>query len=188
MKAFLLIASLMFLTVGAVQAQIESTESNQPAFLSDQVLLALITSAAHRGDAKSQLILGDAYMLGNGGLGKSTSDAMTWYLKAANQGYTPAQRRLGYWYSKGEGVERDDAIALDWYLRAAESGDAQAQWTVGSMYGVKGDKREAYFWYLLAISKGNKEAIRARDYTEAQLSRQERKAAQARVLRWHSTR
>ena len=179
------LAVLLFLVVTATQAApAEVRHTNQPAPLLDRYVLAQTTEAARKGDAKSQLILGDAYMNGDGGLTPSSAEGLAWYEKAARQGYTPALRRLGYVYRNGEGVERNDAVALQWYLKAAELGDSHAQWIVGLMYGIAGNKQEAYFWSLLATRRGNREAMRARDYDKAQLTQQERSAVAARVAKW----
>lgn len=185
MRVKSILAGAVLGVVTAVQAvQVDPTGSNQPVPLVDKLLLAQVTAAARNGDAKSQLILGDAYLLGDGGLAKSPGEAMALYQKAASQGYTPAQRRLGYVYSKGDGIERDDAMALHWYRAAAELGDSHAQRIVGLMYGIQRNKQEAYFWSLLATRNGNKDAMRARDYDEAQLTQPERAAVRARVAKW----
>ena len=185
MRVMIGFAALLFGVMAATQAaQVDATGGNQPVPLIDRYVLAKATEAARKGDAKSQLIFGDAYMLGDGGLAQNPAQGLAWYQKAALKGYTPAQRRLGYVYSKGYGVERDDAMALQWYLKAAELGDAHAQHVVGLMYGAKGNIHEAYFWSLLATRRGNKEAVRARDYDKAQLTQQEREVVSARVGKW----
>ena len=45
--------------------------------------------------------------------------AMSWYRKAAEQGYIDAQINLGILYSMGEGVSRDYIIAHMWFSLAA---------------------------------------------------------------------
>jgi TPR repeat protein len=52
---------------------------------------------------------------------------MTWYQKAADQGFAEAQFRLGYMYEKGLGTKAslDDAIAQ--YKKAASNGSVDAQ-------------------------------------------------------------
>ena len=182
-------AALLFLVVTATQAApADARHTNQQVPLVDWYTLAQATEAARKGDVKSQLILGDAYMIGDGGLAQNSAEGLAWYEKAARQGYAPALRRLGYIYRNGEGVERDEAVALQWYLKAAELGDSHAQWIVGLMYGSKRDMQEAYFWLLLATRRGNKNAARARDYTEARLTPKERSAAVVRLNQWRPKR
>jgi len=48
--------------------------------------------------------------------------------KAAEQGNTDAQVRLGFAYKGGEGVAQDYAQAAIWLRRAAASGDEYAQY------------------------------------------------------------
>src|SRR5262249_31928234 len=79
------------------------------------------------------------------------SQALSWYRKAADQGYGPAQRALGVMYAHGQGVPQDDAQALSWYRKAAEGGDSDAQRVVGEMYeqgkGAPRDYAQALSWF-----------------------------------------
>jgi TPR repeat protein len=79
-------------------------------------------------------------------------------LKAAEQGLTFAQNRVGWLYQKGIGIPRDDAKAEKWYRRAAQRGYAQAQFNLGWMYekgeGVSQDSAEAAKWYRKAAEQG----------------------------------
>jgi len=45
----------------------------------------------------------------------------------AEQGYAPAQGRVGRWYELGEGVPQNFVLALMWYTLAADQGDVIAQ-------------------------------------------------------------
>jgi len=51
--------------------------------------------------------------------------------QAAEQGYAPAQVRLGYIFDKSE----DDELSVQWYRRAADAGDAAGQLGLSGMYG-----------------------------------------------------
>lgn len=65
--------------------------------------------------------------------------SLTLWRKAAEQGYAPAQARLGDILDKSE--EDDEALA--WYTKAAAQGNAAGQFGLGQMYakgeGVKQD-------------------------------------------------
>ena len=50
--------------------------------------------------------------------------AITWFRRAAEQGFAEAQFNLGVMYANGHGVPQDDAMAVTWYRRAAEQGVA----------------------------------------------------------------
>ena len=52
---------------------------------------------------------------------------MSWYQKAAAQGFAAAQDNIGFMYEFGHGVRRDYAEAMTWYSKAAEQGDTAAQ-------------------------------------------------------------
>lgn len=64
-----------------------------------------------------------------------TGRGFLWCRKAAENGYAPAQNRLGYDYSAGRGVKGDNAAATYWYRKAAEQGNAAAQFNLGAAYG-----------------------------------------------------
>ena len=53
--------------------------------------------------------------------------AVTWYRRAADQGYAQAQYNLGICYSNGQGVEQDHTVAFTWFSQAADQGFAKAQ-------------------------------------------------------------
>ena len=52
---------------------------------------------------------------------------LRWFRRAVEQGGARGQNNLGYMYSNGQGVRRDEEEAVRWYRRAAEQGDALGQ-------------------------------------------------------------
>ncbi|EGV34099.1 Sel1 domain protein repeat-containing protein [Thiorhodococcus drewsii AZ1] len=90
--------------------------------------------------------------------GKYYREALPWYLKAARQGFVPAQYNLGVKYRDGQGVQRDDSIAAALFRKAAEQGDADAQFNLGLFYadgqGVPRNDAKAVAWYRKAASQG----------------------------------
>ncbi|TAN66804.1 MAG: sel1 repeat family protein [Methylobacter sp.] len=48
------------------------------------------------------------------------AEAVSWYLKAAEQGNANAQYNLALKYKTGQGVTKDDTKAAYWYRKAAE--------------------------------------------------------------------
>jgi TPR repeat protein/uncharacterized protein YecT (DUF1311 family) len=97
--------------------------------------------------------LGRAYHKAN-----NFSAALEQELKAAGQGYGPAQNSLGVMYAAGQGVAKDDAQAVGWYRKAAEQGFAPAQNNLGFMYangqGVPKDDAQAVAWYRMSAEQG----------------------------------
>jgi len=89
---------------------------------------------------------------------KDYQTAITWYRKAAEQGYARAQVSLGVMYDIGLGVKKDYVQAVAWYRKAAEQGYAAAQYNLGVMYdhglGVKKDYVQAVTWYRKAAEQG----------------------------------
>ena len=70
------------------------------------------------------------------GVSQDDAAALSWFRKAADQGYAPAQNKLGLMYLIGRGVSQDDAIAANWLQKAADQGYAPAQDNLGLMQGV----------------------------------------------------
>lgn len=74
--------------------------------------------------------------------------------KRAEAGDAAAQRNLGYRYSLGIDVEKDESLAFEWTKKAAEQGDAKAMFNLANDYakgqGVGADAAEALGWYRKA--------------------------------------
>lgn len=92
----------------------------------------------------------------------NSSGAVKWFRKAAEQGHVGAQSRLGYYYEKGVGADKDLPEAVKWYRKAAEQGNAKAQFDLGKCYsngiGLTKDATEAVKWYRKAAEQGNADA------------------------------
>lgn len=73
---------------------------------------------AKEGDVNAQVILGEMYEKGLGGMADPVL-AGQWYRKAAAQGNSRAQINLGHLYEKGLGVEQNLPEALNWYRKAS---------------------------------------------------------------------
>ncbi len=73
---------------------------------------------AQQGDARAQVVVGEIYEKGLGGL-SDPALAAQWYRKAADQGDSSAQINLGHLYEKGLGVEKNLPEALNWYRKAS---------------------------------------------------------------------
>ena len=108
-------------------------------------------------DAEELFVRGLGYYSGNG-VRQNYDKAMEYFLKAARQGYAPAQASLGEMYRGGLGVNKDYGEAFKWYLKAAESGMPESQYNVGYMYyygeGVEVSKEKAAEWFMKAAKQG----------------------------------
>lgn len=87
------------------------------------------------------------------------SNALPYIRKAAEDGHSNAQFRLGYMYDAAQGVAKDYAEAAKWYRKAAEQGHVTAQNNLGSLYrrglGVTQDYAEALKWFNKSASQNS---------------------------------
>ena len=138
--------------------------------------------------------IGIMYQNGRG-VPRDAAAAVSWFVKAAEQGVVEAQYNLGVTYGDGHGVPRDDAAALSWFGKAAEQGYAKAQNNLGMMYargqGVRPDYVQAYKWFDLASSRyaesekqSRENAVRNRDIAATKLTPAQIAEAQKLAREW----
>jgi len=110
---------------------------------------------------EAQFLQGEMYEMG-WGRPKDTPEAISWYLRAANNDHAEAQFRLASLYYAGVRVEQDLHEAAKWYLQAANNGHVEAEYRLGLMYqhgeGVPKDREEAEKWLSLAREQGHDKA------------------------------
>ncbi len=85
--------------------------------------LVSLIRAADSGDPVAQTRLGE-FQQSRGQAG--SAPAAKWYRRAADQGYAPAQYRLGLMYADGRGVQQSASEAEKWLRRAANQHYAPA--------------------------------------------------------------
>lgn len=120
--------------------------------------LVEIKAAAEAGDPAAQDVLAQQYMQRS-----DTKQAELWYRKAADQGYAPAQGKLGNMLlmrsSQSYNITAPERVALGhevimWATLAANQGDKRGQADLAGVYFegklVKQDLIEAYKWGDLA--------------------------------------
>ena len=111
--------------------------------------------------------------------------------RLAEQGYAPAQNKLGDMYYFGFGVLSDNAEVVKWYRRAAEQGHRGGQYNLGGMYyngiGVSEDYVQAYLWINLAASQGHEGAIQFRDILKKEMTPADVLKAQRLSRAWKKT-
>ena len=88
--------------------------------------------------------------------------AFAWYERAAAQGSTHAQLKLGWMCEAGLGHPKDSRRAVYWYRLAAEAGNPDAQFNIGVKYdngeGVEHNPEEAVRWFTMAAEQGHADA------------------------------
>ncbi|KAG0251216.1 hypothetical protein DFQ27_008915 [Actinomortierella ambigua] len=127
-------------------------------------VISYLRNIAGKGNPDAQLVLG--WMCDHGlDVAGSKEDAPLWYRKAAQQGHSTAQLRLGRMYETHGGsgdAKHSDSEAIKWYQMAAEHGEAQAQLRLGVLYfygrGVAQDNAESTRWFRQAAGCGVAEA------------------------------
>ena len=145
--------------------------------------------ATEQGDADAQYSLGALYYAGKDITGKDVpkdyTEAVKWWLKAAEQGHARAQHQVGLRYDRGEGVSEDKAEAAKWFRKAAEQGGMSAQYKLGVMYrdglGVPKDDVEACVWFSVAATTGHRSAKKSLAKAKAQLNPEQLAAAEKRA-------
>lgn len=102
--------------------------------------------------------LGNLYGTGDG-VDQNYKTAISWYRKAANEGFTQSQFNLGVYYSKGIGVTQDYNLAVYWYQKSADHNYIPGMVNLGKMYaegkGVQQDYNKAAEWYQKAANLGD---------------------------------
>lgn len=92
----------------------------------------------------------------------------------AEQGDADAQIILGFMYTLGRGVAKNDAEAVRWYRLAAEQGYARAQLNLGVMYGsgqgMPQNLVTAYMWVNLAVAQGYEYSLHAKNVLIKQMT------------------
>lgn len=93
---------------------------------------------------------------------KDLGKAATWFRKAAEQNYAPAQSWLGFFYEKGHGVKADAAEAVKWFRKSADQNNADGLFHMGRVYengiGVTKDLGQARTYYTKAAAAGARDA------------------------------
>lgn len=126
----------------------------------------LYLETANLGNRVAQFMVG-YYLMWNHGNSffstiseRDTVKAFEWFMKSAEQGYHPAQRRIGAFYESGtDPCVRNLEKAEYWYLKAAEQGNERALFALGRIYAngideVTPDYFKAFEYYLMSAKKG----------------------------------
>jgi hypothetical protein len=120
----------------------------------------------------SEFMIGHHLMFNHGEIDSSfaitskrdTVKAFEWFMKSAQKGCHPAQRRIGAFYETGtDPCVRNISKAMEWYQKAAAQGNDKALFAIGRLYANGLDERnpdnkKAYEYYLQAANKGLRDA------------------------------
>lgn len=119
---------------------------------------------AEKGDADSQLKLGNFYLCGKGNCERSEEEAAYWISLAAEKGLPRAQYVMGFFHLSGQGgIEKSIDKAIEWFQRSAKQEFPPALFQIGAyfyngQYGFVQSDEEAYKMFFLAAKKGMPQA------------------------------
>lgn len=154
---------------GVLDAQFELAECyyyGKGTRMDKERALDLYLKTANLGKKEAQFMVGYYLMYNQGGpffsiiSRRDTVKAFGWFLKSAEQGYHPSQRRLGAFYESGTNpCVRNLEKAQYWYQKAAEQGNEKALFALGRIYAngiddATPDFSKAFDYYLMAAKKG----------------------------------
>ena len=116
-----------------------------------------ISSALSHGDgARSVNAMGLTYEIGSE---RDLSEALNWYNKAAEMGYSEAQFNVCRLTAQGLVSPADYKRAIDWCSTLAESGDPWGEYGLARIFeqgvGMQPDLTKAAEWYTKSAEQGN---------------------------------
>ena len=89
--------------------------------------------------------------------------AVDWFREEGEKGNSDALVALGFCYSTGIGVVRDEQAAIDSYIKAAELNNARAQFLLSARYlyglGVEKNEEKASLWFSKALDNKYPKAL-----------------------------
>ena len=124
----LLVGYFMLCGVYGLSADNWSLQSAEEAYTSGdfQTAVAHWRGLAELGDVVAMNNLGYAYEKGLA-VAQSDSDALGWYIEAANKGFATAMFNVGEAIYEERGVTDDKTEALKWLILAGSRGDSDAR-------------------------------------------------------------
>ena len=113
---------------------------------------------------------------------------MNWLQKAAGQGDSMAQNKLGAYYFNGRAIAADESVAAAWFGKAAEQANRKAQENLATLFrlgrGVRRNLRLAYMWRWISVQGSDTtENSELRDMASA-MSKGEIADAESSVSQW----
>jgi TPR repeat protein len=120
--------------------------------MAEEAEVAALRVKAEVGDASAINDLGYAYHVGKRGLKKDSTQAFTWFKRAADLKDVLGLRSCAAFYLNGWGVERSDTRGLMMLTAAATLGSEHACGALGcanaeGLYGLEQNPQEATRWY-----------------------------------------
>ena len=121
---------LMFMP-GRADASCAFAEQAEKSGKTDIAFMQYIYCAEEENDPEAQYKLGTMYYQGTGLARPDYRRAAAFFFRGANNGYAPAQVKLGLLFWRGEGVEKNLKMAHKWLYLAQEQSDMRWFYFVG---------------------------------------------------------
>jgi TPR repeat protein len=111
--------------------------------------------------------------------------AFDYFTKAAELGHVDAHYRLGYMYSKGEGVEKDYEKTVYHFEKAAIGGHPWARHMLAWVEEINGNIERSVKHYIIAANLGRDKSMKAlwKHYSDGNITKEDLDA----TLRSHQT-
>ncbi|MBI1770925.1 MAG: sel1 repeat family protein, partial [Burkholderiales bacterium] len=125
-----------------------------------KVAVKELSAPARAGNVKAQKALGDLYQYAARNCSDTPGDetqALSWYLMAAQQGDVEAQKELVFLYKLGKSPNPEQSVR--WLLRAAAQGGGADLSALGTVYangeGLTRDRTLAYAMMTLSLQRSD---------------------------------
>ncbi|EJK59161.1 hypothetical protein THAOC_20652, partial [Thalassiosira oceanica] len=126
---------------------------------SDAAELALIQNRVDAGDPVATEILASAFNHGSYGLQIDIPRATELWTEAARLGDLDAHCRLGYWYYKGEGVEKDQARGIQHWQQTAIQGHPESRHNLAVHEYKNGNHQLAVQHWMISSKMGYERSL-----------------------------
>lgn len=107
--------------------------------------------------------MAESYYNGENGVFMDREKAFQLYLKAGEEKYLPAIKKIVNIYSNAVVVDNDTTQLVFWVKQGAGLGDADLQNTLGYFYAIgqylKKDTEQAMYWFRLSAENGDAQAM-----------------------------
>lgn len=108
-------------------------------------------------------LIGTYFEFGLGYLKIDYTEALKWYIRAADRKNTNAMNIVASYFIKGKGIGINYVEALNWFQKAVILGDYYAMNNIGLLHknglGVNKDNNEALKWFKQASEHGSIDAL-----------------------------
>lgn len=167
------LASLFSSTVYAVELLTKKDyEKNVLGLFAKNIFITEALIKAKHGDARAQYYQGVIDSGGNQIFLIPTKNGVSWFRKAANQGYIDAYMGLAIAYKKGQGVKKSSIQSESWYKKAfvgykklGQQNDKEAQYMLAEFFaeglGIEKNQKKALDWLKKSSAQQYPEAILA---------------------------